>query len=240
MRKVGIRREDKDAWEARVPLVPDDVKGLVARRRATICVQPSAQRVFADDAYAAAGAAITEDLDDCDVVLAVKEIPHDVVPAGQDVRLLLAHHQGAAVQHGHAAPHDGARLPAAGLRAHRRRAQRAADLVLPLRRASPASSTRSGLWAAGSSGKVSRPTRSPVSGRPTRTATSARRCALWPSAGSASRPKASPRRSAARDRRDRLRPGLARRAGGDRRPRPGHGPPDDLRRWSPTRRAGTP
>jgi len=75
MRKVGIRREDKDAWEARVPLVPDDVKGLVAHGDATVCVQPSALRVFADDAFAAAGATITEDLDDCDIVLAVKEIP---------------------------------------------------------------------------------------------------------------------------------------------------------------------
>jgi len=75
MRRVGIRREDKDAWEARVPLVPDDVKGLVARGEATVCVQPSALRVFADDAFAAAGATVTEDLDDCDIVLAVKEIP---------------------------------------------------------------------------------------------------------------------------------------------------------------------
>jgi saccharopine dehydrogenase (NAD+, L-lysine-forming) len=75
MRKVGIRREDKDAWEARVPLVPDDVKGLVASGEATVCVQSSAQRAFADDAYAAAGAVVTEDLDECDVVLAVKEIP---------------------------------------------------------------------------------------------------------------------------------------------------------------------
>lgn len=75
MGKVGIRREDKDVWEARVPLVPDDVKDLVASCDAQICVQPSALRVFPDDAFASAGAVVTEDLDDCDIVLAVKEIP---------------------------------------------------------------------------------------------------------------------------------------------------------------------
>jgi len=75
MRTVGIRREDKDVWEARVPLVPDDVKGLVERCDVTVYVQPSALRVFPDDAYAAVGAVVTEDLGDCDIVLAVKEIP---------------------------------------------------------------------------------------------------------------------------------------------------------------------
>jgi alpha-aminoadipic semialdehyde synthase len=83
MRKVGIRREDKDAWEARVPLVPDDVKGLVEGCDATVCVQPSALRVFPDDAFAAAGAVVTEDLDDCDVVLAVKEIPEALFHRGK-------------------------------------------------------------------------------------------------------------------------------------------------------------
>lgn len=83
MRKVGIRREDKDAWEARVPLVPDDVKGLAGACDATVCVQPSALRAFTDDAFAAAGAIVTEDLDDCDIVLAVKEIPEDFFRPGK-------------------------------------------------------------------------------------------------------------------------------------------------------------
>ena len=28
--RVGIRREDKNEWEARVPLIPNDVKKLVS------------------------------------------------------------------------------------------------------------------------------------------------------------------------------------------------------------------
>jgi len=83
MRKVGIRREDKDAREARVPLVPDDVRGLVTRGEATVHVQPSARRVFPDDAYAAVGATVAEDLDDCDIVLAVKEIPEELFRPGK-------------------------------------------------------------------------------------------------------------------------------------------------------------
>jgi alpha-aminoadipic semialdehyde synthase len=83
MGRVGIRREDKDAWEARVPLAPDDLEGIVARCGATVCVQPSALRAFPDEAFARAGAVVTEDLDDCDIVLAVKEIPEHVFRPGK-------------------------------------------------------------------------------------------------------------------------------------------------------------
>jgi len=82
MRRVGIRREDKDVWEARVPLVPSDVEALLESCELTMKVQPSQQRVFADDAFAAAGAIVTEDLSDCEIVLAVKEIPNGFFEPG--------------------------------------------------------------------------------------------------------------------------------------------------------------
>ena len=75
MRKIGIRREDKDRWEARVPLVPDDVALLASSGVAAFTLQPSPQRVFPGDEYVAAGARLDEDLSGCDVLLAVKEIP---------------------------------------------------------------------------------------------------------------------------------------------------------------------
>jgi alpha-aminoadipic semialdehyde synthase len=75
MRRIGIRREDKDQWEARVPLVPDDVARLASSGVATFTLQPSPQRVFPADEYIAAGARVDEDLSGCDIVLAVKEIP---------------------------------------------------------------------------------------------------------------------------------------------------------------------
>lgn len=81
MRTIGIRREDKDRWEARVPLVPADVATLVAAEAASFTLQPSSLRVFGDDEYRRAGARIDEDLSSCDVILAVKEIPAELFAA---------------------------------------------------------------------------------------------------------------------------------------------------------------
>ena len=72
--RIGIRREDKNQWERRVPLTPDHVARLL-EAGLEVSIQPSGIRVFSDQEYAAAGAAVVEDLDHCDLVLAVKEIP---------------------------------------------------------------------------------------------------------------------------------------------------------------------
>ena len=82
IRHIGIRREDKDRWEARVPLVPDDVARLTSSGAVEVVVQPSTQRVFTEDEYVRAGARTGEDLDACDVVLAVKEIPRELFVPG--------------------------------------------------------------------------------------------------------------------------------------------------------------
>jgi alpha-aminoadipic semialdehyde synthase len=71
---LGIRREDKNVWERRVPLTPDHVRRLV-EDGVPVVLQPSEIRAFSDDAYREAGAEINEDLSGCPVVLAVKEIP---------------------------------------------------------------------------------------------------------------------------------------------------------------------
>lgn len=71
---LGIRREDKNEWERRVPLTPDAVRRLV-EGGIDVVVQPSAIRIFADQAFRSAGALVEEDLGRCDVVLAIKEIP---------------------------------------------------------------------------------------------------------------------------------------------------------------------
>ncbi len=83
MRNIGIRREDKDAWEARVPLVPDDLGALMRACEMSVTVQPSPQRVFTDDDFAGVGAVIDEDLGGCEIVLAVKEIPKDFFEPGK-------------------------------------------------------------------------------------------------------------------------------------------------------------
>jgi len=74
---IGIRREDKNQWEARTPLTPDFVKRLKQDFDISVLVQPSSIRAFSEEEYQNAGALIDEDLSKCPVVFAVKEIPSD-------------------------------------------------------------------------------------------------------------------------------------------------------------------
>jgi saccharopine dehydrogenase (NAD+, L-lysine-forming) len=72
---IGIRREDKNQWERRVPLIPEDVKELKEKFGIKTVIQPSKIRIFPDEDYVKAGAEVNENLSDASVVLAVKEIP---------------------------------------------------------------------------------------------------------------------------------------------------------------------
>ena len=72
--RIGIRREDKNEWEARIPLTPDAVRELISGG-VGVWLQPSRIRAFPDEAYSKIGAVISEDLSSCAVVVAVKEMP---------------------------------------------------------------------------------------------------------------------------------------------------------------------
>lgn len=78
---VGIRREDKSEWERRAPLIPDHVRELV-REGFEVVVQPSEIRVFRENEYEAAGAAVDEDLSKCNVIFGIKEIPQNAFHKG--------------------------------------------------------------------------------------------------------------------------------------------------------------
>ena len=75
---VGIRREDKNEWERRVPLTPTQVKKLVDSG-IKVLVQPSNIRAFTDSDYADVGAEICESLNEADTILAVKEVPAELL-----------------------------------------------------------------------------------------------------------------------------------------------------------------
>ncbi|KAJ3121943.1 hypothetical protein HK098_003262 [Nowakowskiella sp. JEL0407] len=75
MYTIGIRREDKNLWERRVPIVPDHVERLVKEYGATVFIQPSTKRVITDEKYVQAGATLAEDLSKADIILGVKEVP---------------------------------------------------------------------------------------------------------------------------------------------------------------------
>lgn len=72
---IGIRREDKNKWEQRVPLIPDHVKDLQRKHDITTLIQPSKIRAFSDESYQRAEGIVTEDLSKASVIFAVKEIP---------------------------------------------------------------------------------------------------------------------------------------------------------------------
>jgi len=87
---IGIRREDKNQWERRVPLTPDHVAALVERHQLAFTVQPYPRRAFSDGEFRGAGAEIEDDLAGCRPILGVKEIPIDqVTPDG--VYLCFSH-----------------------------------------------------------------------------------------------------------------------------------------------------
>jgi saccharopine dehydrogenase (NAD+, L-lysine forming) len=86
---VGIRKEDKNHWERRVPLVPEDVSGLQASGLKFV-VQSSATRIFTDDEYRFHGIAIGEDLSPASIILAVKEIPPQLLEANK-IYVFFAH-----------------------------------------------------------------------------------------------------------------------------------------------------
>jgi len=80
---IGIRREDKNEWEKRVPLVPDDVRWLRENHGIRTVIQPSPIRAFSDDDYRRAGAEVSEDLGRAGSVFAVKEIPASLFQEGK-------------------------------------------------------------------------------------------------------------------------------------------------------------
>jgi alpha-aminoadipic semialdehyde synthase len=76
---IGIRREDKNQWERRVPLTPDQIKKLKEEHEIDVLLQPSNIRVFEDAEYEGSGAEISEDMSGCPTVFAIKEVPEKLI-----------------------------------------------------------------------------------------------------------------------------------------------------------------
>jgi saccharopine dehydrogenase (NAD+, L-lysine-forming) len=82
-KRIGIRREDKNPWERRVPLIPSHVRELLQNSSLELWMQPSTIRIFPDEDYVREGAKIDEDLSSCSLVFAVKEIPEKFFQSGK-------------------------------------------------------------------------------------------------------------------------------------------------------------
>ena len=82
MATIGIRLEDKNIWERRVPLTPADAAAVQSASGHEILVQPSEVRIFSNEEYRAAGLRVTNDAVKADVLVAVKEIPASLFRPG--------------------------------------------------------------------------------------------------------------------------------------------------------------
>ena len=71
---IGIVRETKSIWEKRTPLIPADIKKLIAKYPIDIFVQPSEKRIYSNDEYIEAGAIVQEDLSNCSILVGIKEV----------------------------------------------------------------------------------------------------------------------------------------------------------------------
>lgn len=80
---LGIRREDKNKWERRVPIIPKHIRELKDKYCIETIIQPSPIRAFSKKDYKNAGAKINEDLSQVPVVFAIKEIPLDFFQPGK-------------------------------------------------------------------------------------------------------------------------------------------------------------
>ncbi len=73
---IGLIREGKVPADNRVALTPSQCKWLIKNfEDIDIMVQPSAHRCYKDEEYKHAGLTISEDLNDCTLLLGIKEVP---------------------------------------------------------------------------------------------------------------------------------------------------------------------
>ena len=77
MLKIGIIKENKQPADKRAPLTPDNCSTLLktSPSQIEIWVEHSLDRVFTDEAYQQAGCKITTDMQHCDFLFGVKEVP---------------------------------------------------------------------------------------------------------------------------------------------------------------------
>jgi len=74
---IGIRKEDKNRWERRTPIVPEHIQELRKKGKLNFIVQPSKIRIHPDQEFSSVGANLAEDLQECDCVFGIKEMPID-------------------------------------------------------------------------------------------------------------------------------------------------------------------
>jgi saccharopine dehydrogenase (NAD+, L-lysine-forming) len=82
--KIGVLKEEKVPSDKRVPLTPKQCRQLLdTYPDIEISVKSSAIRCFSDAMYIAEGINVVDDLNDCDVLIGVKEVPKESLIANK-------------------------------------------------------------------------------------------------------------------------------------------------------------
>lgn len=84
MLRIGLIRERKTLPDDRVAFTPKQCAYILAHYPdVQIVVEPSPRRCFADAEYAAEGIELNDNLNDCDILLGIKEVPVDSLLPGK-------------------------------------------------------------------------------------------------------------------------------------------------------------
>src|SRR5687767_13594418 len=84
MIRIGLIREEKIPEDNRVALTPAQCKWIQKNNtHIKIFVQSSATRCFLDREYQLAGAEVLDNVDDCEFLLGIKEVPPEKLVAGK-------------------------------------------------------------------------------------------------------------------------------------------------------------
>lgn len=77
MNRIFIRCEDKNEWERRTPIVPEDVSKLSSE--VPFVLEESKIRCIGEEEYIAAGCKISKSVNDAEVIVGIKEIPEEKI-----------------------------------------------------------------------------------------------------------------------------------------------------------------
>lgn len=83
MIKIGLINEGKVPPDSRVAITPKQAKAIEQGEKYKILVQPSPNRCYTDEEYLSAGLSLSDDMEGCDFLLGIKEVPKDQLIANK-------------------------------------------------------------------------------------------------------------------------------------------------------------
>ncbi len=81
-KKLGLRKEDKNIWERRIAVTPDKIGILMKDHGIRTYVESFPGRAFTDEEFQNEGAVLLRSLQDCNVILGIKEVPIPLLMPG--------------------------------------------------------------------------------------------------------------------------------------------------------------